>query len=225
MLGIFDSGKGALTVLRRVRALYPTADICVREDTENAPFGTKAPEELLRIVKRNIAALVGAGADRVLIGCCTASTVHDRLGRIERQISTPIIYPTAKRAVKESKGGHIGVICTHSTAESLAFTRHIRALSPKHKVTEVEAQELVTLIEGGANDGNLLPENIDVIERALRGIREASVDTLILGCTHFPLLKATVGSLLPGVALIDCAEAGAEFISPPSAGEGKTVYL
>lgn len=224
MLGIFDSGRGAEAVLSRVRALYPTSDICVLEDRENAPYGTKSREELLPIVKSNIGKLITAGASRVLIGCCTASTVYGELGRIEKQISIPIIAPTASLAATATKNGKIGVIATEATVRSGVFTREIRKLSRTVTVYERAAQKLVGLVEGLKADG-VTDGDKALVAEVLSDFHCTDIDTLVLGCTHFPHLSKVIKELLPDVKLVSCAEAAALWLSPLPQSTGKTVFL
>ena len=218
MLGIFDSGKGALAVLKEVRALYPLADICVLQDRENAPYGNKSENELTAIVKRNITRLVEVGASRVLIGCCTAATVYSRLGRIERQLSIPIIKPTAHKAAHTTLSRSVGVIATCATVRAHAFKCEITAIAPECRVTEIPAQELVEMVEKNEI-------NYEVISGICDQLLAADIDTLVLGCTHFPFLSEVIGAYLPGVTLISCAEAAAKCISPPKEERGRTNLL
>ena len=224
MLGIFDSGKGALAVLDRVRELYPSADITVLCDTENAPYGTKEQDEILAIVRRNLLRLVSAGASRVLIGCCTASTVYERLGKIERAISTPIIYPTVKAAVRTTLSGKIGVLATAATVRSHAFSDEIRRLAPECTVVESAAGELVELVEGW--DGKALSEkDSDTVRNSLLPFLDGETDTLVLGCTHFPHLAEEIRRIAPELMLVRCDKCGAEFINPLPNESGRTVFL
>jgi glutamate racemase len=153
-----------------------------------------------------------------LIGCCTAATVFSRLGRIERQLSVPIIYPTALAAVRATRSKRIGVIATQATVRAHAFRREILALDPMCLVTEKAAQELVSMVESGEEDPL-------IIGGILEEFRTSDIDTLILGCTHFPYLASAIGSLMPEVTLVSCARAAAESISPLRSEMGRTLVL
>ena len=103
MIGIFDSGVGGLTALAELRRLLPNADMIYLADRENAPYGNKSEEQILAAAEGCIKRLTEAGADKILIACCTASTLHHRLSESARRISTPIILPAARAAIRRSK--------------------------------------------------------------------------------------------------------------------------
>ncbi len=228
MIGIFDSGVGGLTALAEVRRLMPEADILYLADRENAPYGTKSEEDILDCTKRCIARLRAEGADKILIACCTASTLYPRLDPEEQMISVPIILPAARAAIKTTKKGRIGVIATRATVRSRAFSRAISAEGFGCKVAECEAQALVGMIEAGARSGIPLSDGDSAaLLRILLPIRSFGADTLVLGCTHFPHLSEHISELLPETTLVNPSREGALEIakSADAAGSGRTVYL
>lgn len=227
MIGLFDSGAGGLATLAELRALCPSADICFFADRENAPYGTKDRDTLVRLVRRDIEILRSAGADKILMACCTASTVYPLLNRAERDIAVPIIAPAARAAARATKNGKVGVISTRATHRSGAFGRALRAVSPSLSVTEWEAQELVALIEGGVSDEDSTPAARAKIARLVAPAIDAGIDTLILGCTHFPRVGGIIASCLPSVTLVSSAREGALEIAKSSDtdGCGATIYL
>lgn len=209
MIGVFDSGLGGTMAARELEVLLPEEDICFFADRLGAPYGTKDEGTLLSLVMRDIRLLEDEGADRILMACCTASTVHHLLPPEYRSRCVPIIEPTARRALSLTRCGRIGVIATERTVGSGAFERALRGMRGELEVTSVAAQPLVALIEGGERDGNVSVGTVAYIRALLSPLLEARVDTLILGCTHFPHLARTVASLAEGVALVSSAREGA----------------
>ena len=220
MIGVFDSGVGGLTALGTLRALLPTSDITFLADRGNSPYGTKSEEELIPIVKEAIRRLRCRGADSVLIACCTASTVFNRLSDTEKKICTPIIRPTAQRAALLTKNRRIGVIATARTVASHAFKREIESALPDATVTEVAAQRLVQLAEGGECGAYASRNAINEINSLLTPILESESDTLILGCTHFPIFKEIIKDRIPNVRLVSCSEEGARAIAEKKTEKG-----
>ncbi len=227
MIGIFDSGIGGITALSELRQIAPSIDIIYLADRNNAPYGTKTECELVSLSKKSIKRLRNEGACRVLIACCTASTVYPLLDLSERRISTPIISPAAKKAAELTKNGKIAVMATRRTAASHAFTNEITKIRSDLKVFEWEAQELVALVEGGARDGQIKDAERKRLEELTEPARLSGADTLILGCTHFPHLERTISEILPGIRLVSPSREGAESIAPfiEKGGMGRTVYL
>lgn len=227
MIGIFDSGAGGYAVLGELRKLSGKADVILFCDTKNAPYGTKSEDELKRLVSRDIKILTSHGASRVLMACCTASTVHEKLTKSDRNISVPIILPTAKSAITASVGGKIGIIATDRTHRSGAFSKAILSLCPTATPIGWCAQDLVKMIEDGVTDKTATPADIEKIKTILSGALSSDIDTLILGCTHFPHLKETISSLFPGVKIISSAKEGVRSILGDEAlsGGGKTVIV
>ena len=225
MIGVFDSGAGGIAVTRELRSLYPMADIVFFRDRLGAPYGTKSKEELKRLVAHDIRTLLGIGASEILMACCTASTVHSELDEELQGVSIPIIEPTARAAVSVTKQGKIGVIATNMTASSHAFKNAIHSIDGNIRVSEWKTQPLVALVEGGARDENLTKREIQIIKATLRDVIPSDIDTLILGCTHFPLIEKTISSLLPWVKTVSSAKEGARALKICDTGQGKSIYL
>lgn len=229
MIGIFDSGVGGLTALFEVRRLFPRENVVYLADRENAPYGTKSRAEILLCVKRNISRLRALGAEKILIACCTASTLYPELNEDERSISIPIIYPTAHAALRATKNRRIGIIATRATVRSRAFSRALSDFGEKTKTLECEAQALVGMIEGGLRDGaRLSAADTEILRDILLPIRSFGADTLILGCTHFPHLSGHISEMLPEVELINPSLEGAtelKKIKTETVEDGRTVYL
>ena len=213
MIGVFDSGTGGILALRELRRLMPREATCLYIDSANAPYGTKDEGELLRLVKLDIERLRCAGADKILMACCTASTVYDLLSDEEKSIATPIIAPAARRAVEITKRGKIGVIATERTVSSHAFKNAILKERTDVCVTELAAQELVSLVEGGAFDANITESERELLQNTLAPLCYADIDTIVLGCTHFPALSGEISKILNNVKIVSSTYEGALEIS------------
>ena len=133
MIGIFDSGDGGLAAAREVRRLFQKEDIVLLADRKNAPYGTKTEEELISLVKEDIRRLSEMGCEKILVACCTASTVFPLLSEGEQQICLPIIHPTAEAVCGSA---HTAVIATERTVNSHAFSSEILRIYPKTKVNK-----------------------------------------------------------------------------------------
>lgn len=209
MIGIFDSGVGGFCAYRRVRELLPKEEILYLADTKNAPYGTKTEDEIKRLTEKNIKILCSAGADEILIACCSASSVYHLLSEEDRAASTPIILPASEQAARV--GRKIAVIATRHTASSHAFGKAIAELCDR-SVTEMAEQELVSLVERGNRDGRIDRNCRRYLRAMAQRIKETEADCLILGCTHFSHLKGEIGRLLPKLKIISPADVGAEVI-------------
>jgi len=220
-----------LAALKELHRLAPRADIAVFADRKNAPYGTKSVWELIPLIERDVSTLRGAGCADILIACCTASTVYPLIRSEFQDRVYPIIAPTARAAVKATKTGGIAVIGTERTVALHAFGREIKSVLPDARVYEMPTQALVGMVEGGARDGNLAEVEITKIRELLSPLRKEieneNLDTLILGCTHFPHLSGVIGDLLFGIELISSAREGAREILryADTDGDGRTVYL
>ena len=227
MIGVFDSGVGGMTALAELRRLLPSADITYLADRENAPYGTKSEDKILECAENCIGRLRDVGAEKILIACCTASTLYPRMSAEAKSISIPIISPAADAAAEASENGRIAVIATSATVRSRAFTREIR-LRREAKMLELSAQPLVAMVEGGARDGiPLKSEDERVLEEIIAPIRAFGADTLVLGCTHFSHLGEHISSRLDGVRLISPSHEGARKIAKTAEnrGDGRTVFI
>ena len=226
MIGVFDSGDGGLCTVEKIRELMPCADICFFADRQNAPYGTKSRSEIITLTKKNIKRLKHEGAQKVLIACCTASSVYPALSEEEKAIAVPIIDATARAAIAKTKSKKIGVIATKATVLSGAFERSIKRILPDAEVYTEQTQELVSLIESGECDANLKRRTYEKLEKILKNIRRYPYDVLILGCTHFPRLEKTISDIVQRET-VSSALAGAEEIlkAAHARGSGKNIFL
>ncbi len=226
MIGVFDSGDGGLCTVENIRRLAPETDICFLADRENAPYGTKTRGEIISLTKKNIKKLTEAGANKILIACCTASTVFPFLSKEEKEIAVPIIDATARLALRESKSKKIGVIATRATALSGAFEKSIKGVSPDAEVYTEEAQELVSLIENGARDGALKKRDAEKTKEIISRIKEYPFDVLILGCTHFPRLEKTIFNLTERKTVSSALAGATEILKySQNGGSGRTMFI
>jgi len=226
MIGVFDSGDGGLLAVEKIRERSPECDLIFLADRENAPYGTKSRTEIIRITKRNIKRLKELGASRILIACCTASSIYGELSEEEKSIAVPIILPSARRAASITKTGKFAVISTEATAKSGAFERALKSVLPTCTVYTEPASELVSLIENGLSDNTVKETGKEKVRKILSRLNGLDFDTLILGCTHFPRLEKTISEIF-GVQTVSSALVGAEEIlkTEERSGNGITLFV
>lgn len=204
-LGVFDSGIGGLTVTRALFARLPRESVIYYGDTARVPYGPKSPDTVRRYSAEILAYLVHRGVKAVVVACNT-STAH-ALEFLRERASVPVvgvIEPGARAAVQAAPSGRIGVIGTAGTVASGAYERAIRALRPDAQVIAVACPLFVPLVEEGWFD-HAAAELI--AHEYLAPLQDAAIDVLVLGCTHYPLLKPLLARVMgSGVKLIDSAE-------------------
>ena len=204
-VGVFDSGIGGLTVAHEVIRQLPHESVIYFGDTARVPYGPKSPDTVRRYSREIAAFLRDQGVKSIVVACNTA-TAH-ALPTLREEFAMPVIgvvEPGARAAVAATRSGHVGVIGTVGTIKSGAYERAIRALDPDVTITARACPLFVPLVEEGWTDH----EAARLIAREyLAPLVTADIDTLVLGCTHYPLLKALVCDVLgPDVRLIDSAE-------------------
>lgn len=203
-VGIFDSGVGGLTVLRELARVIPQEDTIYFGDTARVPYGTKSPETVTRYAHEITSFLVRRDIKLLVVACNTASAVA--LPSLKRHFPIPVvgvIEPGARRAVELSKSGRIGVIGTAGTIKSSAYTRAIKRLNPSAEVLTKACPLFVPLAEEGWTDNQVARLTA---QSYLQEVKDAGVDTLVLGCTHYPLLKPVIAEVMgSGVTLVDSA--------------------
>jgi glutamate racemase len=211
MLGLFDSGRGGLNTVRYLKKYKADGDLIYLIDGNNAPYGIRTEKEITEIATENVRLLTDMGARRVLIACCTASTVHPNLPKRYQEVSVPIITPIARATKRATRTGRIGVIATEHTVSSEAFRKALDGCSVK----QLSLSELVPLIDAGLSDDTVTDADITRLEAMLEPILKEDIDTLILGCTHFPALKNTIDKIAEkygDIRLIDSAKVGADLL-------------
>jgi len=203
-LGVFDSGIGGLTVARALFERLPRESVIYFGDTARVPYGPKSPETVRRYSAEILGYLIHRGVKAVVVACNT-STAH-ALDSLREHSPVPVvgvIEPGARAAVSATRSGHIGVIGTAGTIASGAYDRAIRAVRPDAVVHSVACPLLVPLVEEGWFDR---PATELIAGEYLDPLKRGRVDVLVLGCTHYPLIKLLLGRVMgPGVTLIDSA--------------------
>lgn len=204
-IGIFDSGIGGLTVVKEVIKMLPSEDIVYLGDTARVPYGTKSSNTVIKYAESNARFLISAGIKILVIACNTASAYSLETLRANFDVPvTGVIEPGAKKAVESTQTGTIGVIGTPSTIKSGAYIREIHKLDSKIEVVSRACPLFVPLAEEGWIEGEIA---LAVAEKYLGDFRSGAADTLILGCTHYPLLKNTIRKVLGDkIVLVDSAE-------------------
>jgi len=215
-IGVFDSGVGGLTVVSALRRRLPRESILYLGDTARLPYGSKSPDTVTRYTENNIAFLLGRGVKAVVVACNTASALA--LPHLHPDVPTwGVIEPGARQAAAVSRG-RVGVIATEATVRSDAYPRALRALRPELEIRSRACPLFVPLVEEGWHDDPITEE---VAKRYLAPLLDAGIDTLVLGCTHYPLLAPVLARVAgPGVTLVDSAEAVAEVVAAGLAEKG-----
>ena len=203
-IGIFDSGFGGLTVARAVMDQLPHESVVYLGDTARQPYGSKPIGEVREYALECLDHLVDQGVKALVIACNSASAAMLRDARERYDVPVvEVILPATRRAVAATRSGRIGVICTRATAESLAYEDAFAA-APHVSLTTRACPRFVELVEQGVTGG---PELLAVAHEYLDPLVRAEVDTLILGCTHYPLLTGVIASVVgDDVTLVSSAE-------------------
>jgi glutamate racemase len=230
-IGVFDSGVGGLTVLRALRESYPADDFIYLGDTARLPYGTKSPATVTRYSLQCAELLVQRGIRCLVVACNTASA--SALGELRRAHPSiaviGVIDPGAEAAVAASRSQHIAVIATEGTIAGGAYQAAIRRLNGAARVTAGACSLFVAMAEEGWVEGEI-PQGIARRYLAPLFCVADAPDTLVLGCTHFPVLAGAIGAVLPpGVRIVDSAATTAaallKQVAPAKAGQGKVTWL
>jgi glutamate racemase len=212
-LGVFDSGLGGLTVVRALRARCPEEDIVYLGDTARVPYGSRSPETVIRYALGCARVLTARGVKAIIVACNTVSAVALDMLRVELDLPVlGVILPGARAAVAASGGGLVGVLGTTGTIASGAYPRAVASFSTRTEVVGQAAPLLVPLAEEGWTEGEV-PRL--VARRYLEPLIAAGARCVLLGCTHYPLLRATIeeeAAALAGVPMpiVDSATTIAE---------------
>lgn len=203
-IGIFDSGFGGLTVARAVIDQLPYEDVVYLGDTARAPYGDQPIADVREFALECLDHLVDQGVKMLVIACNSASAAMLRDARERYDVPVvEVIMPAVRRAVAATRSGRVGVICTTATATSQAYDDAFTA-APQIRLDTVACPRFVGFVEAGITSG---PELLACAEGYLAGLRADRIDTLILGCTHYPLLTGVLSYVLgDGVTLVSSAD-------------------
>ena len=226
-IGVFDSGVGGLTVLREIVRRTPSESTIYLGDNARAPYGIRSDEEVLAFSSQSLDALADRDVKAIVVACNTSTAVG--IGALRRRYDLPIlgvIRPGASAAALASRNRRVGVIATPATIRSHAYFSAIKDENPAVEVYEHATPALVPLVEAGHLAGPIAEAAVAESLAPLLGERDAegefifpkplgaSIDTLLLGCTHYPLLRAVIAALVgEGVAIVDSATATASALA------------
>jgi glutamate racemase len=217
LVGLFDSGLGGLTVLRQVQALYPHTPCLYLGDTARVPYGQRSTQEIRAIAAEVVHWLRQQGVDVLLMACNTSNALAFDVAVAEAGVPVLGLIDSVAAVIESER---VGVLATPATAASGAYRRAIHACRPSARVLEVGCPAFVPLIEAGNLE---VPELRQAASAYLAPLLEAGVDTIVLGCTHYPLLRPLLTALLPpDIQLVDPAVATAHRLGPLLASLGET---
>ena len=227
-IGVFDSGLGGLTAVRELRQLLPSENIIYFGDTARVPYGGRSAEILLKYARQDVRFLRSHDIKAILVACGTVSTTA--LPQLRQESDIPIlgvVEPACRRAAAVTRNRRVGLIATAASVRSGAYQRILQELDPDVAVTARACPLFVPLVENGrVHRGDIVIET--VAAEYLAPLKEAGVDTLILGCTHYPLLEEVISDYMgPDVTLIDSGAEAANLASTqfnPNDGPGGTRY-
>ena len=209
-IGVFDSGLGGLTAVAELTRMLPGEDIVYFGDTGRVPYGSRSRETIIKYARQDVAFLRTFDLKAVLIACGTVSTTAMEVLSAENPIPVlGVAQPTAVTAARTTRNGKIGLIGTQASISSGAYERYIAAESPSARVLAKACPLFVPLVENGRiHPGDVVIET--VCAEYLAPLKEAGVDTLVLGCTHYPLLETVIGRFMgPEVTLVNAGAEGA----------------
>ena len=203
-IGVFDSGVGGLTVAREIMRQIPNEKIIYFGDTARVPYGSKSKETITKYARQIVRFLQGQNVKAIVVACNTASAYA--LEEIEKELDIPmlgVVKPGAKVAAETTKNGNIGVIGTEGTIGSQIYSTYINKINPEIKVIGKACPLFVPLVEEGLWED---PVTDEIATRYLDSLIDSGIDTLILVCTHYPLLRSTLRKIVgEGVTLVNPA--------------------
>ena len=210
-IGIFDSGVGGLTVFSEIRKRFPAEDLIYFGDTARVPYGPKSKSTIIDYSIQNTRFLNSYQVKLVIIACNTSSALA--IDQLKEIFSVPIIgvlEPGAEQAVRNSKTGKIGIIGTEGTINSQAYPNEIKRLNPQAETFSISCPLFVPLVEEGWYNH---PVALTIAKEYLSSLTAKNIDTLVLGCTHYPILKRVIQEAVgEQITLIDSAQAIADYL-------------
>lgn len=211
-IGVFDSGMGGLTVVKSIVETIPDENIIYFGDTAHVPYGTRSKEQITEYVLNDVKFLNTFDLKAVVIACNTADSIaREKVVELYKLPIFGVVEPASKKAAETTRNNLIGVIATNATVNSGAYEKNINRFNPKAEVFSVACPLLVPLVEEGRfKKGDKVIEKI-LIEY-LTPLKARGIDTLVLGCTHYPLLHDIIAEIMPDVELISSSVAAAEVL-------------
>lgn len=202
-IGVFDSGLGGLTAVKELRKILPHEDIVYFGDTGRVPYGSRSRETIVRYARQDMAFLRSKDVKMIVAACGTVSSVAEGLGDGLGIPFTGVLGPTAAAAAASTKNGRVGVIGTSATIHSGSFRRELARIRPDVRVFEKDCPLFVPLVENGfISEDNQVTRL--VAEQYLAPLRGEGIDTLILGCTHYPIIRTVISDVMgKAVATVD----------------------
>ncbi|MBR1779390.1 MAG: glutamate racemase [Clostridia bacterium] len=209
-IGIFDSGLGGLTTVKEMAKILPGEDIIYFGDTLRVPYGNRSRETIIKYAMDDVKFLLKQDVKMIIAACGTVSSVATGLGLDIKIPFTGVVEPTAMAAYLSTKNKRIGVIGTTATIKTNSYKKEIKRLDPEIEVIEKDCPLFVPLVENGFIGNDTITTL--VAEKYLLPIKNSNVDTLILGCTHYPIIQPIIERIMGrGVAIIDSGKATAKF--------------
>jgi glutamate racemase len=207
-VAVFDSGVGGLTVLHECLVSLPHEDFLYLGDTARFPYGDRGPDELLGFARELSGILLGRGAKLLVVACnsATAAALPALRDELERRVPVVgVVRPESRLAAAATRNGRVGLVATPATVASGAYARALAEMSPDAELHAVASAELAPLIQEGGEVDN---RTVDCVRGACRPLKQADVDTVILGCTHYPLVRPVLQRELGrGVSIVSSGEA------------------
>lgn len=222
-IGVFDSGLGGLTTVKKLTELMPEEDIVYLGDTGRVPYGSRSRETIIKYARQDAAFLLQYNIKAVVVACntvCSAASMQDIFGNSLEIPVYEVVSAPANAAAYSTQNRKIGVIGTSATIRSKAYETALKRISSDLDIISAACPLFVPLVE----DGMISADDVAVLsiaERYLYQIRASGVDTLLLGCTHYPLLRDVISTVMgPGVTLIDSGSETAKYVSVDLADKG-----
>lgn len=218
-IGIFDSGIGGLTVAQEIAKVLPAEDLIYLGDTARYPYGTKSAETVCRYSLENAAFLIEKGIKLLVVACnSAAATALDAIAAATPVPVIGVVGPGAEAAVASTRNRKVGVIGTEATIASGAYTRELRRLAPDLEIYTRACPLFVPLAEEGWTDNEVAAASAALY---LTSLRRSGIDTLVLGCTHYPLLAGVIAAAMGSeVSLVDSARTTAQAVATQLADAG-----
>lgn len=227
MIGVFDSGMGGLTAIKQIVKMMPGEDIVYFGDTGRVPYGTRSKDTIIKYACQDVRFLLSKKVDAVLIACGTVSA--NAIDVLREQFDVPIfgvVEAACEKAVELTQNGRIAIIGTNATVKSGAYHNYIKSICPDMETVSTPCPLFVPLVENGFTDADNEITRL-TCEYYLADIKQSGADTLILGCTHYPIIAPVISKVLPGVSLVNTgAQAAVRLFESigSKGGEGRIEY-